>query len=222
MSKKTILSTQYHQSLYQIFHPETTCPVSWDYMYQGTNVHNHVFTVKITCKFHILFFTFVLLSFHFPSCCYLHVFKVWFPPFISWRQKADVGKIVNQISVDVSGRSVLQSCPPQQFSLFLYLHFFFITASLALFPLSPHSRWHFLASTHFFSLSFAQLLLFLPYMAVSPDVVTAHFWTITRFRCNVEWTITLTKCIWRHSSCHVFVLFPLTVIRRCPQLELEH
>lgn len=31
---------------------------------------------------------------------------------------------------------------------------------------------------------------FLPYMAVSPDVVTAHIWTFTRFRCDAEWITT--------------------------------
>lgn len=36
------------------------------------------------------------------------------------------------------------------------------------------------------SFSLLQLLLFLPYMAVSPDVGTALFWTFTRFGCSAD------------------------------------
>lgn len=130
MRKKTILSTQYYQPLYKILHPKPTCPVSWDYiMYQGTNVHNHVFTVKITCKFHILFFTFVLVSFHFPSCCYLHVFFVISPIYLvasksrCWKNReSDLGwRFWSFCASELPASSVLFV---SLFAFFLYHSFF--------------------------------------------------------------------------------------------------
>ena len=106
----------------------------------------------------------------------------------------------------------------QDFSSLLYFAFFLYHSFFGSFPCSLLTPGDIFWPPHI-SFSLPQLLVFLPYMAVSPDVVTAHFWTFTRFGCNAEWTITLTKYIWRRSLCQVFVLFPPIVIRHCSQYE---
>ena len=107
------------------------------------------------------------------------------------------------------------------------LHFFSITASLAPFLVLSSLQVTFFGLCTFlsfflsFSLSLLQLLLFLPYMVVSPDVVTAHFWT-SRFGCNVERTITLTKYIWRQSLRYKCVPKLIRYSRELERLLNEH
>lgn len=119
----------------------------------------------ITCYFQILFFTLFLVSFHFPSCCYLQIFKVGFVfPISSWCQRADDEKRGNSAVSEV----VFHSFPLRFLSVLLlptpfrancllkefvpFFCMFSLSQLLWLFSLfSPHSRWHFLAYSHFFS-----------------------------------------------------------------------
>lgn len=96
--------------------------------------------------------------------------------------------------------------------LLLFLAYFLYHSFFGSFPCSLLSPGDIFGLHTFLSL-YLSSSYFLPYMAVSPDVVTAHIWTFTRLRCNAEW-ITTTHT-WRRSLCRDFALFLLTVIRKC-------
>lgn len=159
--------------------------------------HNHPVIAKITMLwvpytifnffFHLFPFPFLLLQ--------LRVFKVGFSP-SPHGVIADDGK--NWINTP-SELVFLKGCFPVFLSIFC--HFCLKTS-----PLPSFIFWLLLYHSVLFvpvlpsvqvifwpphiSLSLPQPLSFLPYMAVSPHVVTAYFWTFTRFWCSAPWTVT--------------------------------
>lgn len=149
---------------------------------------------------------FLLFKFMYFSC-FTHSFKRTENNCISW-----FSCVIFPLPLQASSKTT-------SFKSLLYLTllpFLIIVASLALFPTISPLQVTFVGLCTFLSVCLSPAF-FWPYMVLFSDVVTAHSWTLTRFRCNAEWSW-LRSCF-KYRCCFSTNSYDVTMVE-CNDIHL--